>query len=156
MRDTAISRATKDFTMYLSTSKLVPLSAAAFLAFGGVAMAKVVPLHANLAPASGVTSHGKGRMTGSYSTVTHRLKWHVTYSHLASPVIAAHFHGPAQPGQDAGVLVPMKTHGHSPITGSTKITASQAKTMLTGMSYVNIHTKNNPNGAIRGQVEEGK
>ncbi len=142
--------------MRLSASKLVPISAAAFLAFGGVAMAKVIPLSATLAPASGVTSHGSGKMTGSYSTVTHRLKWHVTYSHLASPVMAAHFHGPAQPGQDAGVLVPMKTHGHSPINGSMKITASQAKTILTGMSYVNIHSKHNPNGAIRGQVQEGK
>jgi hypothetical protein len=143
--------------MGFSTSKLVPLSAVALLAFGGTAMAKVIPLHATLAPGAGVTSHGSGRMTGSYSTVTHRLKWHVTYKHLSSGVTMAHFHGPAQPGQNAGVLVPIISHHHSsPINGSKKITASEAKTILGGMSYVNIHTKKYPNGEIRGQVQEGK
>jgi hypothetical protein len=158
----AFRRQIEEVIMRLSASRLVPtrlvpLSAAAFLAFGGVAMAKVVHLHATLAPAAGVTSHGTGTMTGSYSTVTHRLKWHVKYQHLSGSMTMAHFHGPAQPGQDGPVLVPIISKDHSsPINGSKKITAAQAKTILTGMSYVNIHTKKYPMGEIRGQVEEGK
>jgi hypothetical protein len=142
--------------MRVSTSKLVPLSAAAFLAFTGAAAAKVIPLHATLAPAPGVTSQGTGHMTGSYSTLTHKLHWRVTYSHLSSPVTMAHFHGPAQPGQNAGVLVPILSHHHgSPFSGTKKISASAAKTILDGMSYVNIHTKKYPEGEIRGQVHAG-
>lgn len=143
--------------MRLSTSKLAPLSAVAFLAFTGVALAKTIPLNATLAPATGVTSQGTGHMTGSYNTSTHKLHWHVTYSHLSSPVTMAHFHGPAQPGQDAGVLVPILSHHHaSPFSGTKKISATDAKTILDGMSYVNVHTKKFPNGEIRGQVHTGK
>jgi hypothetical protein len=143
--------------MRLSTSKLAPLSAMAFLAFTGVAMAKVIPLHATLAPAAGVTSQGTGHMTGSYSTATHKLHWRVTYSHLSSPVTMAHFHGPAQPGQNAPILVPILAHHHaSPFSGTKKITASQWHTIMSGMSYVNVHTKKFPNGEIRGQVHAGK
>ena len=138
-------------------SRLAVLGTAAFLASGGVAMAKVIPLHATLSPASGVDSQGTGHMTGSYSTVTHRLKWHVVYKDLSSKLTMAHFHGPAQPGQNAPVLVPIvQKHHDSPIDGSKKIAASEAKVILDGMSYVNLHTTKYPMGELRGQVETGK
>ena len=147
--------------MYFSSSRvasrLAVLGVAAFMASGGAASAKVFHLHATLAPASGVKSQGSGHMTGSYSTVTHRLKWHVVYKELTSFLTMAHFHGPAQPGQNAPVLVPIVQSFHpSPMDGSKKITASEAKTILDGMSYVNLHTKKYPMGEIRGQVATGK
>lgn len=136
------------------SSRLAMLGAAAFLASGGVAAAKVIHLHATLSPGPGATSQGSGQMTGSYSTVTHRLKWHIVYHHLTSKLTMAHFHGPAQPGQNAPVLVPIvQSHHASPINGSAKITASTAKTILDGMSYVNLHTTKYPMGELRGQVE---
>lgn len=141
--------------MHRSTQKLLPMTALAFLAFTGVAMAKVTHLHATLKPATGVTSKGHGKMTGRYNSKTHMLYWHVTYHHLSSKVTAAHFHGPAKPGANAPVLVPISGPHSSPITGKAKITPSEAKTILGGMSYVNVHTVKNPAGEIRGQVMAG-
>jgi hypothetical protein len=143
--------------MRLSSASLLPLTAAAVIAFSGVAMAKVVHLHATLAPGANVTgSMGKGMMTGRYNTKTHMLYWHVTYSHLTSKVTMAHFHGPAKPGENAPVLVPISGPHASPINGHAKITTDQAKIILDGMSYVNVHTVKFPAGEIRGQVETGK
>lgn len=142
--------------MRVSTTRLLPMTAVAMLAFGGVAMAKVVHLHARLAPASGVTSSGSGKMTGRYNTKTHMLYWHVTYHHLSSKVTAAHFHGPASPGANGPVLVPISGPHASPINGKAKITGADAKTILGGMSYVNVHTVKNPGGEIRGQVTTGQ
>lgn len=141
--------------MRLSTS-LIPLTAAAFVAFSGVAMAKITNLHATLAPAPSVTSMGKGKMTGHYNSKTHMLYWHVTYSHLSGESTMAHFHGPAKPGENAPVLVPISGKHASPMTGHAKITASQAKVILGGMSYVNVHSAKYPAGEIRGQVDTGK
>ena len=35
-------------------------------------------------------------------------------------------------------------------------TAEQQKELTAGMYYVNVHTKNHPGGAIRGQLESSK
>ncbi len=40
----------------------------------------------------------------------------------------------------------------SPIKGSAKVSAAWIKDMTAGKTYVNIHTKKNLNGEIRGQV----
>ena len=142
--------------MRLSTSKILPMAAVAFMAFTGVAMAKVTYLHATLKPASGTMAHGTGTMTGRYNSKTHMLYWRVIYHHLSGKMTAAHFHGPASPGANGPVLVPISGPHRSPVTGKAKITAAEAKTILGGMSYVNIHTVKNPAGEIRGQVVEGK
>lgn len=141
--------------MRLST-RLLPLTAAAVIGLSGVAMAKVVKLHATLAPGPDVTgSMGKGKMTGHYNTTTHMLYWHVKFSHLTSKETMAHFHGPAKPGENAPVLVPIAGMHASPLSGHAKITADQAKVLMDGMSYVNVHSVKFPAGEVRGQVEAG-
>jgi hypothetical protein len=67
-----------------------------------------------------------------------------------------HFHGPAAVGANAGVIVPFQGSVESPIKGKATITADQAKDLLAGMWYINIHTKENPGGEIRGQVTVAK
>ncbi len=44
----------------------------------------------------------------------------------------------------------------SPIDGTATLTAEQAKDLVDGKWYFNIHTKANPGGEIRGQVVTGK
>ena len=63
----------------------------------------------------------------------------------------AHFHGPAMPGSNAGVVVPFPTAA-SPAEGMVNLTAAQATDLMTGKWYVNVHTAQNPGGEIRGQV----
>jgi hypothetical protein len=80
------------------------------------------------------------------------LKYHVVYSGLTGPVTAAHFHGPAAEGANAKPQVPLKAPLDSPIDGSARLSADQAKDLVEGKWYFNLHTAANPAGEIRGQV----
>ena len=63
----------------------------------------------------------------------------------------AHFHGPAEPGKNAGVAVPI-TPATSGSEGSATLTDAQTADLLAGKYYVNVHTEANKGGEIRGQV----
>ena len=132
------------------------LAFAALLAGGLPASAetlnlKVAPLSgANEVPA--VTTQGKGTAVVTYDTTGKKLTWTVTYSGLSGPATAAHFHGPAEAGKNAGVAVPIPNQAKSPVSGSATLTDAQAADLLAGRYYVNFHTAANPGGEIRGQV----
>ena len=81
------------------------------------------------------------------------LSWSVTYSGTTGPVTAAHFHGPAAAGANAGVVLPFAGSLASPIVGSKQITPAQIADLKSGKWYVNLHTAANPGGEIRGQVQ---
>lgn len=87
-----------------------------------------------------------------YDPATKKLSWKVTYSGLSGPPSAAHFHGPAEPGKNGGVAVPIPNIASSPTEGSATLTDAQAADLASGKYYVNIHTAANPGGEIRGQV----
>ena len=74
---------------------------------------------------------------------------------LSGDATAAHFHGPADAGANAGVAVPIKGTA-SPMAGSAAITDAQAAELLAGKWYINVHTAANKNGEIRGQVLKAK
>ena len=81
------------------------------------------------------------------------LHWNVAYQGLSGPAAAAHFHGPAAPGANAGVVVNIGEQGlASPMQGAAHLTAGQIADLESGRWYINIHTAANPNGEIRGQV----
>ena len=91
-------------------------------------------------------------MTATYDPISKKLTWNGTYSGLTGPATAAHFHGPAKAGENAGVLVPV-TATSSPFTGEATLDAAKAADLEAGKMYFNIHTAANPKGEIRGQVE---
>lgn len=97
-------------------------------------------------------STGSGTLTASFDKDTNTLSWTVTYSGLTGPATAAHFHGPAVKGQNAGVVVPFTGSLASPIQGSAKLTDAQIGDLMAGKWYVNVHTEKNKGGEIRGQV----
>jgi len=97
-------------------------------------------------------STGKGTADINYDAATKKLSWKLTYSGLSGPATAAHFHGPAEPGKNAGVAVAIPNAGTSPVEGSATLTDAQAADLEAGKYYVNIHTAANPGGEIRGQV----
>ncbi|HGL4256508.1 CHRD domain-containing protein [Burkholderia dolosa] len=123
---------------------------------GGSAAAETVRLSANLQPSSEVpptASKGSGAVDATYDTATRTLQWTATYEHLSGPATAAHFHGPAPVGQNAGVQVPIpKDELSSPIKGSKVLTDAQVTDLMAGKWYFNIHTHAHPAGEIRGQV----
>jgi hypothetical protein len=101
------------------------------------------------------TSKGVGSIEADYDTATKTLSWSGTYSDLTGPEIAAHFHGPAAVGVNAGVLVPVDAKA-SPFKGSAVLTDEQAKDFADGLIYFNIHTAQNKGGEIRGQLAPAK
>ncbi|MCJ2133556.1 CHRD domain-containing protein [Methylobacterium sp. J-026] len=97
-------------------------------------------------------STGTGAVSATYDPATKRLSWTGTYSGLTGPVTAAHFHGPAKAGENAGVLVPV-TATTSPFSGEATLDDAKAADLEAGKLYFNLHTAANPKGEIRGQVE---
>ena len=116
------------------------------------AQAEQINFKAQLAPAPGVASSGKGTATASLDTNTKTLTWTVDYSGLSGPATAAHIHGPADPGANAGIVVPFTGNLASPIKGSATLPDAQIAQMEGGKWYVNIHTEANKPGVIRGQL----
>jgi len=97
-------------------------------------------------------SAGSGTADIDYDPATKKLSWKLTYSDLSGPATAAHFHGPAEAGKNAGVAVAIPNATSSPVEGSAVLTDAQAADLEAGKYYVNVHTKANPGGEIRGQV----
>ena len=95
---------------------------------------------------------GVGRVT--LDTVTLNFSWKVSYQNLTGDLAVAHFHGPALPGQNAGVQVPISGLAPSSgfLAGSAIISPAQAADLQAGLWYVNLHTTLHPGGEIRGQV----
>ena len=122
------------------------------------AAAETMQFHADLsagAETPPTTSSGKGSADVTYDTAEKKLTWKIDYSGLTGPATAAHFHGPAAAGKPAGVAVPITGDLKSPIEGSATLTDAQAKDLIDGNYYINVHTEANKNGEIRGQVMKG-
>ncbi len=135
--------------------KSILFAAAAALLMGAPAMAETVNLRADLTGASEVppvSTQGKGSITATYDTATKTLTWRGAVANLSGDVTAAHFHGPAEPGKNAPVLIPAPGVKNGAFEASVTITDDQAKALTAGQTYFNIHTAANPQGEVRGQV----
>jgi hypothetical protein len=104
--------------------------------FVGTASAATVKFSATLTAASEVppsTSTGSGAATVSLDTTTHEITYDVNFSGFASAVTAAHIHGPAEAGKNAGVVVPLGNNPTSPIHGTAKLTPEQEQQLTAGL-----------------------
>jgi hypothetical protein len=118
------------------------------------AHAETITLKADLKGANEVPpniSPASGKAEATFDTETRLLSWTVTYTDLTGPAVGAHFHGPSEPGKNAGIVLPFKAGG-SPIHGTAIINENQAADLLAGKWYANIHTAANPGGELRGQM----
>ena len=119
------------------------------------ASAETINYKVQLLPTSEVPPNdtkGSGTLTGTFDTASKKLAWTVTYSGLSGPAIMAHFHGPADAGVNAKVLVPQPGGLESPMKGEVTLTDEQAQQLLAGKWYFNVHTDKNKGGEIRGQM----
>ena len=137
------------------TSTLAVFACAGALAFATPSMAAKINMKADLKAASEVPpvadSKGSGSVTATYDDATKMLTWKGTYKDLSGPATAAHFHGPAPAGKNAGVMVPIAPNGPA-FEGSATLNDAQAKALMDGELYVNVHTAANKGGEIRGQL----
>jgi len=115
-------------------------------------------------PNGGGTGAGSGTVTLSGNTLT----INITFSGLSANTTAAHIHGPAGRGTNAGVLYGLNaftTLGASSGTISGTVTLTdgtggytidqQMQQLCEGLWYINIHTLLHPGGEIRGQIDPG-
>jgi hypothetical protein len=137
-----------------STILRAALAGATLLAFASPSMAATMNFKASLNGKSEVPANataGTGSVTATYDTDSKKLTWKGSYSGLTGPATAAHFHGPAAAGKNAGVMVPISPSGPS-FEGSATLNDAQAKALMDGDMYVNVHTAANKGGEIRGQL----
>jgi CHRD domain len=100
-----------------------------------------------------VTGAGTGTAVLTLDQASQAVTWKLSWSGLTGDVAAAHFHGPAAPGANAGVVAPIGGAGmQSPSEGVVTLTAAQWADLMAGKDYINIHTAANKGGEIRGQI----
>jgi hypothetical protein len=138
----------------------VIFTALAIVSLSIAAHAATVTLKADLKASTEVPANdsaGTGTLTATLNTETNEFKYHIEFSGLSGPVVAAHFHGPAAEGTNAKPQLPIKTSPiASPIDGSATLTPEQAKDLTDGKWYFNLHTAANPRGEVRGQIVKAK
>jgi hypothetical protein len=148
--------------MRISISRRGMLAAAACLSGAGVwsIAAQTAPLSFKVALTGAqqvppVQTAATGTADLTYDAATRVLTWSVTYNGLSGPATMAHFHGPAAEGKNGPPVIWLAEKGAtvtSPIKGQATLTPDQAQQMMAGDWYINVHTKANPSGEIRGQV----
>lgn len=97
-----------------------------------------------------VATPASGSATCVMDTDANTLSYNISFSGLIGTQSAAHFHGFAPPGVNAGVL-----HGlpvGSPVIGVWNYLEAQEASIIAGLTYINVHTDFRPGGEIRGQV----
>lgn len=97
------------------------------------------------------------RATGTFTATvaklgtTGQVAWRLRFSRLTGRALAAHIHI-GQRGKAGPVVVPLCGPCRNGARGTANLTAATLRALENGRTYVNIHTKKNPAGEIRGQI----
>ena len=97
----------------------------------------------------------KGSFTGTLSTGGGRalLRWKLTYSGLSGKAISANIQV-GKRGHTGDVLIPLcASRCKSGLTGTSSFGSDVADKLERGQTYVNVRTRKNRKGEIRGQVK---
>ncbi len=135
--------------------KLFATAAVAASLLFATAHAETLRFHADMNGSSEVppkTTSGAGTVDATFDTATKKLDYTATWHGLSGPATMAHFHGPAEAGANAKIVVPWGNDPASPFAGTASLTAQQEADLLAGRWYANVHTAQNPGGEIRGQM----
>ncbi|HKX48510.1 MAG TPA: CHRD domain-containing protein [Gaiellaceae bacterium] len=81
-----------------------------------------------------------------------KVTWRLTFSNLSGRAMAAHIHA-GRVGRAGGVMVALCGPCRSGQRGTTMISHAQLRAIRAGRTYVNVHTRRNAAGEIRGQVK---
>ena len=87
-----------------------------------------------------------------------QLTFNITYKNLSGPATLAHIHGPGTTMQTVSVLIDLARFHNGPFgtegsfTGTTNLAPNVYTSLVDRLTYINVHTGNNPIGEIRGQI----
>jgi CHRD domain len=97
---------------------------------------------------------GKGAADLTWDGSTRIVTWRITYSDMLGSVTMAHFHHGAR-GKNVPVTIWLSKKGSPvahPITAGATLSPAEAQQFEAGDEYINLRTKDRPDGEIRGQV----
>ena len=141
------------------TSAIPTLDQAAFFRLSETANQPAIPLTVILSGAAERPNPVNTTATGSgtFALEGNILRFNIRYSGLSANSTAAHIHGPATAQQSTGVLIdfaPFHTVGstNGTISGSVVLTPAQKSHILSGRTYVNVHSTVFGSGELRGQL----
>ncbi len=98
-----------------------------------------------MASALGAAGHFTAKLTGS------TLRWTLTFTHLTGRPTVARLNKGLR-GANGAAFKTLCRNCYSPAHGTMSLTASQRDALVRGRTYVNVHTKRNGLGEIRGQI----
>ncbi len=100
---------------------------------------------------AGTGSTATGHGSATLDTASNLLCTDVRFSGLLGTQTNQHYHGPATRADNASVIIQLPGPGNF-TNYCTTISDANERTLLAGLSYINIHSTRNPGGEIRGQV----
>lgn len=80
------------------------------------------------------------------------LQYSISFGGFAGVETEAHVHGPAPRGQVGPILYTLPAG--SPKSGSLALTPDERNALLAGQLYIDIHSSTNPDGELRGQIDD--
>jgi hypothetical protein len=125
-------------------------------ATGNVVSKSIQLTSAQEVPANNSTATGTADVT--YNKDSKMLSYTISWSGLTGDATMAHIHGPAAKGVNAGpkhdLTNVLKKSASGSFVDSVKVgDGINEDSLMSGMYYFNIHTKQHPGGEIRGQIE---
>ncbi|MEY2431843.1 MAG: hypothetical protein QOC92_1568 [Acidimicrobiaceae bacterium] len=87
------------------------------------------------------------KLSGSAS----RLSWRLTFTHLSGRALQAHIHR-GRLGKSGPVAATLCNPCKAEMRGSQSLSAGLVRAIKSGGAYVDVHTKKNMRGEIRGQI----
>jgi hypothetical protein len=98
-------------------------------------------------PAAVGTFSGTLKLSGSAA----RLSWRLTFTHLSGRALQAHIHR-GKLGKAGPVAATLCSPCKAGMRGSQALSPALARAIKSGGAYVDVHTKKNQRGEIRGQI----
>ncbi|HEY0417156.1 MAG TPA: CHRD domain-containing protein [Gaiellaceae bacterium] len=142
----------KSYLVVALLAGALAVATAAYAAETYTVSAKLVPGADVPKPKGAAGAHGS--FTGKY--VEHgkkaTLTWKLTFGGLTGPALQAHIHM-GKPGVSGNVIVPLCAPCKNGQTGKVTINETVIDALEKGKAYVNVHTKKNLPGEVRGQVK---
>lgn len=101
----------------------------------------------------GNVARARGTFTATVTKAgnTGSLAWRLRFSGLTGPAVAAHVHI-GKPGVAGPVAVPLCGPCRNGGRGTARLNARALAALEAGRAYVNVHTRTNAGGEIRGQI----
>ena len=102
-------------------------------------------------PRGAARARGAFTVSATKSGGTARVTWRLTFSRLTGRALAAHIHVGAR-GRAGRVVVPLCGPCRSGVRRTVTVSGATLAALESGRAYVNVHTRRNPGGEIRGQI----